>query len=197
MSESHLTVTRPDGSKVIALSPGVKQVLESRFRTEIAQWPMELGRIEDHRYGSVYYGMERISLYTKLELQWRLSIGSEYSQGSFATNRRDDSYISWRRDGRGLLRYGRVVVFCKCYDWADIIVIVREFKKVVYTPDFSIPFVTGSLAGLESIKHSEIVNIIGRIEKVEDGKKVTYIVRNRAETSLEVSPIPSYDVGAF
>src|ERR1700712_815503 len=44
------------------------------------------------------------------------------------------------------------------------------------------------LGGVESIKHTEVVSIIGRIEKPEDTKKVTYLVRNRAESSLEVSP---------
>src|SRR6195952_451590 len=86
------------------------------------------------------------------------------------------------------LRYGRVVVFCKCYDWDDLIVTVRPFKKVAYTPEFSLPFVLEGLGGVESIKHTEIVSIIGRIEKPEDTKKVTYLVRNRAESSLEVSP---------
>lgn len=125
-----------------------------------------------------------------MELVWRLPIGSEYSQGDFATIRRDDSFISWKVQGTQTLRYGRVVVFCKCYDWSDIIVVVRPFKKVAYTPEFSLPFVVEELGGAETIKHQEIVNIIGRIEKPEDTKKVTYLVRNRAETMLEVSAEP-------
>lgn len=71
-------------------------------------------------------------------------------------------------------------------DWDDIIVVVRAFKKVATTSSFNLSFVEEELGGLKSIKHSEIVNIIGRIDKQEDMKKVTYLVRNRAETTLEV-----------
>ena len=190
LATSHVTTIKADGSKVIELPVGIKHVLNARFGSEARDWPMALGTIQDHQHGSAYFGMERISLYTKIELTWRLPIGSEYSQGEFATNRRDDSFISWRVQGKKTLQFGQIVIFCKCYDWDDIIVVVRPFKKVEYTSDFSLPFVLEDLGALETIKHQEIVNIIGRIEKQEGTKKVTYLVTNRAESSLEVSPEP-------
>jgi len=188
LSVAHITTIKADGSKVVELPLVIKGMLNARFGAFTRDWPMELGRVQDHQNGSTYFGMERISLYSKIELVWRLPIGSEYSQGEVTTTRRDDSFISWKVHGTTTLRYGRVVVFCKCYDWDDLIVIVRPFKKVAYTPEFSLPFVLEGLGGVESIKHTEIVSIIGRIEKPEDTKKVTYLVRNRAESSLEVSP---------
>lgn len=182
----HVTTIKADGTKVVELPLGIKRILDARFGSHTHMWPMRIGLIQDDQYGPKYKGTERVVLHTKMELVWRLPIGSEYSQAEFAV-RRNDSYISWRVAGKSTLSFGQVVIFCKCYDWDDIIVIVRAFKRVSTTPMFELSFVEEDLGGLESIKHTEIVNIIGRIEKKDGLRKVTYLVRNRAESALEVS----------
>lgn len=101
---AHITTVKADGSKVVELPLGIKRVLDSRFGSATRTWPMEIGIIPDNRYGLKYKGMDRIVWHTKIDLVWGLPIGSEYSQGDFAVNRRDDSYIAWGTEGRSTLR---------------------------------------------------------------------------------------------
>jgi hypothetical protein len=178
-------------TKVSVLPRGVKQQLDLRFGSWTKTWPMKLGIVEADERGGPSKGMERVTLHTTIELQYRLAIGSEYSQGDFPLYRRDNSFISWKVNWRGkdTTCYGQVVVYCKCYDWTDIIVVVRRYNRI-YKNSFNQLFVErDDLGGLATIKHTEIVNIIGRIGMNEFGKEILYLILNRAETTLEVYSI--------
>lgn len=184
----YITDITANGSKAVVLPHGVKQQLDLRFGTWTKSWPMKLGMVEADERDGPSKGMERVALYTTIQLRRGLTIGSEYSQGDFPLHRRDNSFISWKITWKGndITCYGQVVIYCKCYDWTDIIVVVRRYNKISKN-SFNHLFVEqDDLGGLSTIKHTEIVNIIGRIGMNEFGKEILYLVLNRAETTLEV-----------
>jgi hypothetical protein len=57
---------------------------------------MKLGIIEADEKNKLFKGIERVALYTTIEFQRGLAIGSEYSQGDFPLYHRDNSFISWK-----------------------------------------------------------------------------------------------------
>jgi hypothetical protein len=66
----------------------------------------------------------------------------------------------------------------------DIIVVVRRYNKINKNSFNQLFIERDDLGGLATIKHTEIVNIIGRIRMNEFGKEILYLVLNRTETRL-------------
>jgi hypothetical protein len=184
----YITDITADGTTISVLPRGVKQQLDLRFGNWTKTWPMKLGIVEADERDGPFKGIERVALHTTIELQRGLAIGSEYSQGDFPLYRRDNSFISWKVNwrGRDTTCYGQVVVYCKCYDWTDIIVVVKRYNKINKNSFNQLFVERDDLGSLTTIKHTEIVNIIGRIGMNEFGKEILYLVLNRAETTLEV-----------
>jgi hypothetical protein len=57
---------------------------------------MKLSIIEADEKDKLFKGIEKVALYTTIELQRGLAIRSEYSQGDFPLYYRDNSFISWK-----------------------------------------------------------------------------------------------------
>jgi hypothetical protein len=117
-----------------------------------------------------------------------LAIRSKYSQNDFPLYCRDNSFISWKVNwrGRDITCYSQVVVYYKCYDWIDIIIVVKRYNKINKNSFNQLFIERDDLGSLTIIKHIEIVNIIGCIGINEFGKEIFYLVLNHAEIILEV-----------
>jgi hypothetical protein len=93
---------------------------------------MKLGIIEADERDRPFKGIERVALYTTIEFQYSLAIGSKYSQGDFPLYYKNNSFISWKVNwrGRNTICYSQVVVYYKYYDWTDIIIVVKRYNKI-------------------------------------------------------------------
>src|ERR1700712_2093283 len=144
------------------------------------------GRFRDwlqHGYPMVYDD-QAVRLHIKIQLTWKLSIGSQFGQRDQSnTANRDDSYISYRYNGQQKIRYGRVVIFCKVYNcWDDLVVLIREFKTVRIKAEWRLPWLKDDTLGpVKSILHTEIIGAIGFIKKVEETQTVTYVTTHWSE----------------
>jgi hypothetical protein len=78
------------------------------------------------------------------------------------------------------------VVYYKCYDWTDIIIIVKRYNKINKNSFNQLFVKRNNLGSLTTIKHTEIINIISCIKINEFGKEIFYLVLNHIETILEV-----------
>jgi hypothetical protein len=78
------------------------------------------------------------------------------------------------------------MVYYKCYDWTDIIIVVKRYNKINKNLFNQLFIKRDDLGNLIIIKHIEIINIISYIRMNEFGKEILYLVLNHAEIILEV-----------
>ena len=107
-----------------------------------------------------------------------LSIGSEASQGIWASNRRDDSYVYYLNNiGQGHLVYGRVIVYFYFHTWTSPMAFVKPQKSKT-TQKTKLPYATGELGGLELIRADRIKTIVGRIRVPTSRSQRIYFVKD-------------------
>jgi hypothetical protein len=78
------------------------------------------------------------------------------------------------------------VVYYKCYDWTDIIIIVKRYNKINKNSFNQLFIKRDNLDSLTTIKHTEIINIISCIGINEFRKEIFYLVLNHIEIILEI-----------
>src|ERR1700712_1226108 len=79
-----------------------------------------------------------------------------------------------------------VVIFCKVYNWDDLVVLIREFKTVRIKAEWRLPWLKDDTLGpVKSILHTEIIGAIGFIRKVEETRTVTYVTTHWSEKKEE------------
>jgi hypothetical protein len=78
------------------------------------------------------------------------------------------------------------VVYYKCYDWIDIIIVVKRYNKINKNSFNQLFIEQDDLGNLTTIKHTEIINIISYIGINKFRKEILYLILNRTEIILEV-----------
>ncbi|KAG4427834.1 hypothetical protein IFR05_016683 [Cadophora sp. M221] len=119
-------------------------------------------------------------MWKKYYVKYNLAVTSIVELTNQARNRRDGSYIWWTTES-GKSKYGRVVVFFNVLDW-EAVALVRPFKNVVLDYALGTPLVEDTgLSALELVPVTTIGGLVGRIQKVVNGRAKLYLVGDGAD----------------
>ena len=138
---------------------------------------------------------DRIRLYKKFHVAWKVSVGTVHSQNTRSSTRRDDSYLWWwhqrvDRQGRPVgpkyRRFGQAIVFAMAYTWEHLVV-VRAWAEgdVIVDQELSTVSVKGELGGMETVKINAIGGMVGRIIYDGNGGKMTMLVEDLEGVAVE------------
>ena len=85
----------------------------------------------------------------------------------------DDSFCFWTVEGK--IYYGQVGFFCTVRDWEETIAIVNRYKVVRQDGDKRL-VVEDDLTTMTTIKADEIGGLVGRIQKLHNGKMTWFLM---------------------
>ena len=150
------------------ISTAILKLLKHKFRFEdLNTYPVVLNRL---------------SAYKKYHIRWRFTAGSAQSYTQSASNRRDDSWVTWR-EARKLrespIQYGQIVVYLHFYTWR--VAIIKPIKRTIISRFGAVEVESDQPGPMFCIDIGEILGPAGFISKQINKATVTYIVSEAEE----------------